>query len=108
MSPHYLPHRSERIRRANQLFETERSYLFDMKKPWHLPGPSEAQIRARWQWDEMPVVASRANIALAVRRTRQSYGLAMNGRPYVAPVVGMAVETHRGKIGEIVEVRKPM
>jgi hypothetical protein len=79
-----------------------------MKKLCHLPDLSEAQIRARWQWDKMPVVASRANIDLAVRRTGQSYGLAMNGRPYVAPVVGMTVETYHGEIGEIVEVRKPM
>jgi len=70
--------------------------------------PSEAKIRARWQLDPMPVKATRANIKLAVRRTRNSFGITCQGRPYVDPFVGMSVESSRGEAGTILAVRKPM
>jgi hypothetical protein len=76
--------------------------------PWPKGAYSEAKIRARWMWDRGYVRATRANILLALRRTRSPYGLSFNALPYVQPVVGMRVQTYRGELGTIVQVRKPM
>lgn len=70
--------------------------------------PTEDQIRARWRLDKLPVKATRENIALAIRRTGNPYGITCHGLPYVEPCVGMKVVTTSGKKGKIVEVRKPM
>lgn len=53
--------------------------------------PTEAEIRARWHWDKIPIKATRKNIRLAVRRTKHCYGLTLAGGPYVEPQIGMQV-----------------
>jgi hypothetical protein len=77
-------------------------------KRWPKWAYSEAKIRVRWMWDRGYVKATRANILLALRRTRSPYGLGFDALPYVQPVVGMRVKTYRGELGTIVQVRRPM
>lgn len=74
-------------------------------RPWK---PSEAQIRARWGWNKGYARATRQNIRLAVRRTRNSFGITGSGRPYVQPVAGMRVLTYANEPGVIAAVRKPL
>lgn len=70
---------------------------------------SEAKIRARWQWDKtLPVKATRANIRLAILRTRNPYGITTHGVPYIAPVVGMAIKLTSGETGVISALRPPL
>ena len=59
-------------------------------------------------WDKGYAKATRENILLALRRTRNSYGITLQGMPYVQPVVGMMAKTYRGEVGNIAEVRKPL
>lgn len=62
-----------------------------------------AEIRCRWAWDGLGRATS-AQIALAVRRTRNPYGITVRAVPYIKPRVGMLVAYH-GERGRIMSLR---
>lgn len=69
-------------------------------------------IQERWSWDEIPVPATAARIRLAIKQTRNSYGITAQCKPYIHPRKGMTVQLccsrYREETGVIVDVMKPL
>ena len=65
--------------------------------------PTVREITDRWRWDD--VGATRRKIQLAVKVTKNVFGITCGGVPYVRPKAGDRVRTSAGATGTIVSVK---